>query len=135
MRERDPVTPDPLRASTGCLPPGPGAATSAAAAPGSGVVRASIEVQARVDEALRRWSEFSALAERSPAPTIPSHAFVSRVDFETLDAARSRVTLQLEHRGSLPEPARARRALEDHLVAFGGFVDENGSLRCRSACW
>jgi hypothetical protein len=97
------------------------------------VVQASIEVQARVDEALRRWSEFSAMTQRSATPFIPTQAFASRVDFEPLGGSRSRVTLQLEHRGSLPEPACARRALEDHLLAFGGFVDESGSLRCRSA--
>src|SRR5262245_12128391 len=131
MRARDPSTAELQNPnSTGCLPPGPGAATPAAAAPGSGVVvQASIEIRAAVHEVLRRWSEFSLLRESA---ALIRQAVASRVDFEPLEAARSRITLQLEHPVALPEPARARRALEDHLSAFGGFVDENGPGPCRS---
>lgn len=126
MRTRGLSTlPPARRASAGWLPPGPGAATSAAAAPGSGVVSASIEIRVRVDEALRRWSEFSARTQ--PGPSAVARTFVPRrVDFEPLAGARSRVSLRLEHRGVWPEPLSARRALEDQLVAFESFVDERG---------
>ena len=134
MRSREPsALPAALRTSAGCLPPGPGAASTAA--PGPGVVRASIEIRAPIDEALRRWSQFSALKQRSAFARRRSR-LVWQLDVERAAAARSRVTLQLAQREGGAGADALRRAVEDHLVAFKGFVDDDGGLlRCGNAPW
>jgi hypothetical protein len=99
------------------------------------VVRASIEVQAPVDEALRRWSEFSALAQRSAfARRRTRHVW--QLDFERTAPGRSRVTLQLEQRRGGVGSDTLHRVVEDQLAAFGCFVDDDGGLlRCGNAPW
>jgi hypothetical protein len=93
------------------------------------VVRASIEIRAPIAEALHRWSEFSTLEHARLA-----HGCLSQqVDFRPLPGARARVTVRLDRRGACPEAATARRALEDQLVAFEGFVDDSGLRPCGNA--
>jgi hypothetical protein len=96
-------------------------------------VHASIEIRAPIDEALYGWSEFCALTQGSFALAGRRTSPCWRAHFERCAGSRSRITLQLEHRGPSGEPAALRRALEDRLVAFKGFVDERGLRRCESA--
>ena len=94
------------------------------------VARASIEIRAHIDDALRCWSEFSAAAGALPRGISASR----RVDFVPLAGSSTRLDLRLVQRGPLREPAATRRALEDRLRAFKSFVEEGEPcVRLRSA--
>src|SRR5512145_2197597 len=75
------------------------------------VARASIEIRAHIDDALRGWAEFSAAGGALPRGISASR----RVDFVPLAGSSTRMDLRLVRRGRLREPAATRRALEDRL--------------------
>ena len=85
-------------------------------------IRASIEVRASIDEALRRWSD--------PAPVRPR-----QVDFESVAPAASRVTV--EAYDSSLEAGVVQRDLARHLAAFKRRIegrDAPSALGCNESC-
>jgi len=118
------------------------------------LVRASVDIHASVDDALRMWSEFPALAElsESAAPVEcfvraakPEHAGAPALEgrlawrpqletdgrasgvvtFEPADGRCARVTVQLEYPNGAAEPPRlARHTLVRDLIAFKSFVEK-----------
>ena len=71
-------------------------------------IRASIEVRASIDEALRRWSDPCSVRPR-------------QVEFESVAPAESRVTV--EAYDSWLDAGVVQRELERHLSAFKGLVE------------
>jgi len=87
------------------------------------VVSASISVRAGIDAALCGWCEFS-----------PSTfgAAARQVDFDSLHASGSRITVWLGHGWSVRDVGPMQRALERHLRAFKRYVEERGVVRCET---